>query len=69
LSIENSRKLEKSSIELLLVDDSTKHTLGKVNDVMVELHVTFVHVDYIIMDMGNKTSSPLILGRPFLRTT
>jgi hypothetical protein len=21
------------------------------------------------MDMGNKTSSPLILGRPFLRTT
>jgi hypothetical protein len=36
---------------------------------MVELHMTFVPVDFIIMDMGNKTSSPIILGRPFLRTT
>jgi hypothetical protein len=36
---------------------------------MVELHMTFVPVDFIIMDMGNKTSSPIFLGRPFLRTT
>ena len=36
---------------------------------MVELHMTFVPVDFLIMDMGNKTSSPIILGRPFLRTT
>jgi hypothetical protein len=63
------KKMEKCSIDLLLADDSTKHALGKVNDVMVELHMTFVPVDFVIMDMGNKTSSPLILGRPFLRTT
>ena len=25
-------------------------------------------VDFVIMDMGSKTSSPIILGRPFLRT-
>jgi hypothetical protein len=31
--------------------------------------MTFVPVDFINMDMGNKTSSPIILGRPFLRTT
>jgi hypothetical protein len=31
--------------------------------------MTFVQVNFIIMDMGNKTSSPIILGRPFLRTT
>ena len=31
--------------------------------------MTFVHVDFLIMDMGNKTSSPIILGRPFLRIT
>jgi hypothetical protein len=31
--------------------------------------MTFVHVDFIIMDMGSKTSSPNILGRPFLCTT
>jgi hypothetical protein len=54
---------------LLLADDSIKHALGKVSNVMVELHMTFVPVDFIIMDMGNKTSSPIILGRPFLRTT
>lgn len=35
---------------------------------MVELHMTFVPVNFLIMDMGNKTSSPIILGRPFLRT-
>ena len=31
--------------------------------------MTFVPIDFLIMDMGNKTSSPIILGRPFLRTT
>ena len=31
--------------------------------------MTFVPVDFLIMDMGNKTSSPIILGRPFLCTT
>jgi hypothetical protein len=36
---------------------------------MVELHMTSVPIDFIIMDMGNKTTSPIILGRPFLHTT
>jgi hypothetical protein len=60
--------IEKCSIDLLLTDDSIKNALGKVSSVMVELHMTFVPVDFIIMDMGNKTSIPIILGRPFLRT-
>jgi hypothetical protein len=63
------QNIEKCSIDLLLPDDSIKHALGKVSNVMVELHMTFVPADFIIMDMGNKTSSPIILGRPFLRTT
>ena len=58
-------KMEKCSIELLLADDSTKHALGIVKDVMVELHMTFVSVDLVIMDMGSDTTSPIILGRPF----
>jgi hypothetical protein len=61
--------LKKCSIDLLLADDSIKHALGKVSNVMVELHMTFVPVDFIIKDMRNKTSSPIILGRPYLRTT
>ena len=63
------KNLEKFSIELALADDSIKYALGKVSHVMVELHMIFVPVDFVIMDMGNKTSSPIILGRPFLHTT
>jgi hypothetical protein len=63
------QNIKKCSIDLLLADDSIKHALGKVSNVMVEIHMTFVPFDFIIMDMGNKTSSPIILGRPFLRTT
>jgi hypothetical protein len=36
---------------------------------MIELHMTFVPIDFIVMDMRSNTSSPIILGRPFLRTT
>ena len=63
------KPMKKCSIDLLLADDSTKHALGKIKDIMVELHMTFVPVDFIVMDMGSNTSSPIILGRPFLRTT
>ena len=63
------KNLKKCSVELALADDSIKYALGKVSDVMVELHMTFVPVDFLIMDIGNKTSSPMILGRRFLRTT
>ena len=61
--------MEKCNVDLLLADDSTKHALGRVDNVMVELHMTFVPVDFIIMDMGSKSSNSIILGRPFLRTT
>jgi hypothetical protein len=65
----NIGPMEKCNIDLLLVDSSTKHALGRINNVMVELHMVFVPVDFIIMDMESKVSSPIILGRPFLRTT
>jgi hypothetical protein len=60
--------MEKCDIDLLLVDDSTKHALGRIDNVMTELHMNFVPVNSIIMDMRSNTSSPIILGRPFLRT-
>jgi hypothetical protein len=61
------KKLKKCDIDLLLADDSTKHALDRINDVMIELHMTFVPLYFIIMDMRINTSSPIILGRPFLR--
>jgi hypothetical protein len=36
---------------------------------MIELHMTFVPLDFIVMDMRRNISSPIILGRPFLRIT
>jgi hypothetical protein len=30
--------------------------------------MTFVHVDFITMNMDGKNHSPIILGRPLLRT-
>jgi hypothetical protein len=36
---------------------------------MIELHMNLVPVDFIVMDMRSNTSSPIILGRPFLRNT
>jgi hypothetical protein len=62
------KKIEKYDIDLLLADDSTKHAIGRINDVMIELHMTFLPVDFIIIDMRSNTSSPIILGIPFLRT-
>jgi hypothetical protein len=62
------KKLEKCDIDLLLADDSTKHALGRINDVIIEIHMTFLPIDFIFMDMRSNTSSPIILGRPFLRT-
>jgi hypothetical protein len=61
--------MEKCDIDLLLVDDSTKHDLGRINDFMIELHMNVVPIDFIIMYMMSNTSNPIILGRPFLRTT
>jgi hypothetical protein len=63
------KKIEKSDIDLYLVDDSTKHALGRIDNVIIELHMNFVHAKFIIMDMRSNTSSPIILGRHFLRTT
>jgi serine kinase of HPr protein (carbohydrate metabolism regulator) len=60
------KKMKKCDIDLLLVDDSIKHVLGRIDNVMIELHMTFVPVDSIIMDMRSNTSSPIILGRSFL---
>jgi hypothetical protein len=35
------KQLEKYDIDLLLANDSTKHALGRINDVMIELYMTF----------------------------
>jgi hypothetical protein len=63
------KKMEKCDTDLLLADDSTKHALGRIDNIMIELHMKFVPVDFIVMDMESKTSGPIILGTPLLRKT
>jgi hypothetical protein len=57
--------MEKCDIDLYLADDSTKHALNRIDNVMIELHMTFVPVDFVVMDMRSNSSSHIILGRPF----
>jgi hypothetical protein len=63
------KKMETCDIDLLLAGDSTKHALGRIDNIMIELHMKFVPIDFDVMDMGSKTSSPIFLGGPFFRTT
>jgi hypothetical protein len=62
-------KMEKFDIDFLLADDSTKHALSRIGNLKIDLHMTFVPIDFIVMDMRSNISSPIILGRPFFRTT
>jgi hypothetical protein len=41
-------KMEKCDIDLLLPGDSTKHALGRFDNVMIELHMTFISV-YLLL--------------------
>jgi hypothetical protein len=52
------KKLEKCDIDLLIVDDSTKHALGKIDNVMIELHMTFVPIDF----PGHPVARPVTPG-------
>jgi hypothetical protein len=61
--------MEKCDIDLLVADDSTKPALGRIDNILIKLHMTFIPIDFIFMDMRRNTSSPIILGRPFLRIT
>jgi hypothetical protein len=56
-------KMEQCDIDLLLADDSTKQALGRIDNVMIELHMNFVTVEFI--DMMINTSSPIFLRIPF----
>jgi hypothetical protein len=54
---------------LKLADCCITNAHGRVNNVLVELDMTFVPMEFIIMDMEVKIHSPIILGRPFLKNT
>ena len=42
--------------------------MGRINDVVILANRNYVPIDFIVLDIDCNSSSPIILGRPFLRT-
>ena len=52
-----------------MADQSIRFLEGIVKDVMVRLHDQFAPANFMVLDMGEEDDTPIILGRPFLKTT
>ena len=59
---------EPTAMCLELADNSVRYPLGIAEDVPVKIGEHLVPVDFVILDMGEGSKAPLILGRPFLKT-
>ncbi|XP_062085772.1 uncharacterized protein LOC133791881 [Humulus lupulus] len=55
-----------TTITLQLADRSIKHPKGVIEDVLVKVDKFIFPADFIVLDMEEDTTVPLILGRPFL---
>jgi hypothetical protein len=60
--------LEPTSMCLELGDNSIRYPLGISEDVPMKVEHHFIPVDFVVLEMGEREKSPLILGRPFLKT-
>jgi hypothetical protein len=60
--------LEPMGMFLELGDNSIRYPLGITEDVPVKIGQHFISVDFMVLEMGEREKSPLILGRPFLKT-
>ena len=59
---------EPTAMCLELADNSVRYPLGIAEDVPVKIGEHLVPNDFVILDMGEGSKAPLILGRPFLKT-
>jgi hypothetical protein len=60
--------LEPTGMCLELGDNSIRYPLGIAEDVPVKVRHHFIPVDFVVLEMGEREKSLLILGRPFLKT-
>jgi hypothetical protein len=65
----NHDYLVPTSMHLQLADQSIRHPVGIVKDILVKIRSSFVLVDFVVLEMDVCHQIPLILGRPFLSTT
>ena len=62
-------EVQPTKMQLRLANRSIRYPYGVVEDVLVKVKKFIFHVDFIIMDMKEVEEVPLILGRPFMKTT
>ncbi|XP_014496679.1 uncharacterized protein LOC106758254 [Vigna radiata var. radiata] len=62
-------KLKPTWMTLQLADISLKYPYGVAEDVLVKVDKFMFPVDFVIMEMEKDVNVPLILGRPFMKTT
>jgi hypothetical protein len=60
--------LEPTGMCLELGDNSIRYPLGIAEDVPMKVGHHFIPVDFVVLEMGEREKTPLILGRPFLKT-
>jgi hypothetical protein len=62
----NHNSLVPTSLHLELADQSIRRLVEIVEDIPVRIMNSFVHVDFMVLEMDVYCQIPLILGRPFL---
>jgi hypothetical protein len=55
-------------MQLQMADQSIRFSEGIAKDVMVKIQDYYAPADFMVLDMEEEDSSPIILGRPFLNT-
>jgi hypothetical protein len=65
----NHNSLVPTSLHLQLADQSIRRPVRTAKDIPVRIRNSFVHVDFVVLEMDVYHQIPLILGRPFLSTT
>ena len=55
-------------LNFYLAYSTIKNPMGRINDVLILANRNYAPIDFIALDIDCNPSSPINLGRPFLRT-
>ncbi|XP_071928189.1 uncharacterized protein [Coffea arabica] len=61
-------ELKRTNITLQLADRSIRYPLGVLENVLIKVQKFIIPVDFVVLDMEEDISMPIILGKPFLAT-
>ena len=62
-------EIRPTRMALQLANRTIKHPYGIIEDVLVKVDKFLFPVDFVVMDMDEDNKIPLILGRPFMKTS